>query len=392
MMMVVMKKMMMTMTVREISKTLEEEVSAQNQSTRSSLEARLRGTQRSQPQMVHEDPVVVVRGQPLPLSRVLADDDLQEQMTDQEYQSFYDVDRNLQHRKWLETGGFRPILWWIASGAWSPAGRLRLARACRKTQVKRLGNHHDCTQAPRFRARIWLPEPAMKHMACLAGLAIVLAAMPAGALKAYQTTGLQSLDSVLGSLQQRLSAGRTQLDEVTDLTDMARNAASPESFAPVLANMGKYTQRWREDLAAEKEAAVQKLKRAYATAVECKADLLSDMEAPNALRDDLPQLRSAHKSCREKQAAEHSKVTICEADLYGKNKKRKELCNNFNDNYNKIPAPQNFWAAGCEVHGDTPKDYFGKQLTFWDTLLASHDEADQQCKNATAAALAKENE
>mmetsp|Transcript_65819 Transcript_65819/g.154031 ORF Transcript_65819/g.154031 Transcript_65819/m.154031 type:complete len:350 (+) Transcript_65819:62-1111(+) len=84
---------------QEISKTLEEEVSAQNQSTRSSLEARLRGTQRSQPQMVHEDPVVVVRGQPLPLSRVLADDDLQEQMTDQEYQSFYDVDRNLQHRK-----------------------------------------------------------------------------------------------------------------------------------------------------------------------------------------------------------------------------------------------------------------------------------------------------
>lgn len=84
---------------QEISKTVEEEVGAHNQSTRTSLEARLRGTQRSQPQEVHEDPIVVVRGEPLPLSRVLADDDLQEQMTDQEYQSFYDVDRNLQHRK-----------------------------------------------------------------------------------------------------------------------------------------------------------------------------------------------------------------------------------------------------------------------------------------------------
>ncbi|OLQ13632.1 hypothetical protein AK812_SmicGene2272 [Symbiodinium microadriaticum] len=229
---------------QEISKTVEEEVGAHNQSTRTSLEARLRGTQRSQPQEVHEDPIVVVRGEPLPLSRVLADDDLQEQMTDQEYQ------------RWLETGGFRPILRWIVPGSWSPATRLRLARTCRATQVERLSNH-DCTQAPRFRARIWLPEPTMKHVASLAGLAIVLAAVPAGALKAYQTTGLQSLDSVLGSLQQRLSAGRTQLDDVEDLTDMARNAA-PESFAPVLANMGKYTQRWREDLAAEKEAADQR--------------------------------------------------------------------------------------------------------------------------------------
>ncbi|CAE7763338.1 OGFOD3, partial [Symbiodinium necroappetens] len=105
---------------QEISKTVEEEVGAHNQSTRTSLEARLRGTQRSQPQEVHEDPIVVVRGEPLPLSRVLADDDLQEQMTDQEYQSFYDVDRNLQHRKWLETGGFRPILRWIVPGSWSP--------------------------------------------------------------------------------------------------------------------------------------------------------------------------------------------------------------------------------------------------------------------------------
>jgi len=85
----------------EQARTVEEEVSsAQNTRPRASLEERLRGSaKRDHVEVVQEDPYVLAGGQPHRLSQAFASEELQERMTDEEYQRFFDAHREVQQRK-----------------------------------------------------------------------------------------------------------------------------------------------------------------------------------------------------------------------------------------------------------------------------------------------------
>eukprot|EP00913_Durusdinium_trenchii_P022619 g21242.t1 len=211
--------------------------------------------------------------------------------------------------------------------------------------------------------------------------------------QAFQSSnlhGLESLDSVLKVIQGRIDVTQN----VSQKDVLMRHMQSPDFLKPILDDMEKYAQSWRGEIASEKQAAVTVLREAYAEILACKEDLLSEVEASNDLQASLPNRSLEHRQCRLRQSQEHQKVLLCEAALKGKTAVRQTQCNNYNDNYNKIPQPNNVWAAVCEVRqeGQGPKEYFGHQLAFWDALLLKHDEAEKKCQNATADELAKEKE
>ncbi|CAJ1376849.1 unnamed protein product [Effrenium voratum] len=231
----------------------------------------------------------------------------------------------------------------------------------------------------------------MKHLATL-GVAILLHEV--SALKAYQSysllggSSLDSLNSVLGAIQQRLG----QQSPLAKTDELLRQ--KPTLTKSIINEMGKYAVSWRHEIETEKEAAVKILKESYAEVIACKADFLSEMDSANVMQANLPNMSEAHRSCRAQQSRQHQKVLICEASLRGKTAVRKTECKNFKDNYDTLPQPKNFWSAVCEVQppGQAPKEYFGHQLAFWDSLLKKHDEADKKCQNATSEELAKERE